>query len=93
VDDFPENMEQFVIALNTGMRSKEQFVRIDWSCVDLARKDLTIPKSKNGGGRHIYMTETVRAAFESLRQRYGADGVVPFASRDPCSWGRVKRDY
>lgn len=72
--EFPEHAESFVIALNTGMRSKEQFTRIDWSCVDLVRKDLRIPQSKNGKGRHIRLNDMARAAFESIRRkRFGDD--------------------
>jgi hypothetical protein len=37
--DFPEQLNEFIIALNTGMRRKEQYIRIDWSAVDLSRQD------------------------------------------------------
>jgi integrase len=67
--EFPEHMEAFELALNTGMRSKEQFIRIDWSCVDFARKDLWIPKSKNGKGRHIPLNNAAESALESIRQK------------------------
>ena len=51
--DWSEHMDEFEVALLTGMRCKEQFTRTDWSCVDLTRKNLRVPKSKNGLGRHI----------------------------------------
>jgi integrase len=89
--DFPENLEQFIIALNTGMRSKEQFVRVDWPCVDLVRKDLAIPKSKNGDGRHIRLTDAARTAFESLRQRCVGKGAVPIRVEGPVFVGKGQK--
>jgi integrase len=89
--DYPENLEQFIIALNTGMRSKEQFVRIDWPCVDLVRRDLTVPKSKNGEGRHIRLTDAARAAFESLRQRCIGKGAVPIRVEGPVFVGKGQK--
>jgi integrase len=67
--DYPEHLDELIISLNTGMRRSEQYIRIDWSCVDLTRKDLHIPQSKNGSGRHIPLNAEARAAFERLRQR------------------------
>jgi integrase len=74
--EFPEHMEAFDIALNTGLRSKEQFIRIDWSCVDLVRRNLGVPQSKNGKGRHIPLNGVALAAFESVhKKRVGKDAV------------------
>jgi integrase len=84
----PEHMEELVIALNTGMRRSEQYLRIDWSCVDLARKDLWIPQSKNGQGRHIPLNAEVRSAFERLRQRCFGQGPIPILPEGPIFVGR-----
>lgn len=74
--DFAEHEEEFDIALNTGMRSKEQYTRIDWSSVDLVRKDLAIPQSKNGKGRHIPLERhrrcRVRAPAYSQGRQWGS---------------------
>ena len=86
--EFSEHMEEFVIALNTGMRSKEQYVRIDWPCVDLARKDLHVPQSKNGKGRHIPLNDAARIAFESLHQQTVGEGAVPIRVEGPIFVGR-----
>jgi integrase len=45
---YAHHLRELDIALNTGMRRKEQYRRIDWGCVDLLRRDLYIPPSKNG---------------------------------------------
>ncbi len=86
--DYTEHLEEFIIALNTGMRRKEQYIRIDWSCVDLARKDLLVPKSKNGEARHVPMNAEVRGAFERLRQRRAGEGAVPIRVEGPIFMSR-----
>jgi integrase len=86
--DFPEHMEEFVIALQTGMRCKEQYSRIDWSCVDVVRKDIRVPQSKNGKGRHIPLNDAARVAFERLRQQKFGDGAVPIRAEGPIFTGR-----
>jgi integrase len=87
--DCPEHLNEFVIALNTGMRRKEQYIRVDWSCVDLTRKDLAVPQSKNGEGRHISLNADARAAFERLRTRKIGDGAVPIQMEGPIFVGRA----
>jgi integrase len=85
---YPEHMDELVIAVNTGMRRSEQYLRIDWSCVDLARKDLLIPQSKNGQGRHLPLNAEARSAFERLRQRLISDGPTPIVPEGPIFVGR-----
>src|SRR5207245_8359178 len=43
---YASHMPELDIALNSGMRRSEQYLRSDWNCVDLLRRDLYIPKSK-----------------------------------------------
>jgi site-specific recombinase XerD len=50
------------------MRPSEQYSLI-WSTVDLARKLVTIPKSKNGKTRHIPLNSVAVAAFQALQKR------------------------
>jgi integrase len=85
---WPEHMEEFVIAINTGMRRKEQYSRIDWSCVDLARKDLRVPQSKNGLGRHIPLNPEARAAFQRQLERQIGDGPIPITPNGPIFVGK-----
>jgi integrase len=86
--DYPEHLDELIIALNTGMRRSEQYVRIDWSCVDLSRKGLFIPKSKNGESRHLPLNADSRAAFERLRQRASSDGPIPIVPEGPIFLGK-----
>jgi hypothetical protein len=43
----PARMSALDVALNTGMRAGEQF-SLEWSQVDLERRIITLPKTKNG---------------------------------------------
>jgi len=62
------HMPEFEIALHTGMRPSEQYGLV-WGRVDLTRKLVTIPKSKNGKTRHIPLNSVAVAAFQTLQRR------------------------
>jgi integrase len=49
---FASHLPEFEIALNTGIRPSEQY-GLTWDRVDFLRKQITIPKSKNGKARYI----------------------------------------
>lgn len=51
-------------AINTGLRRGEQF-KLTWAMVDMDRRQLTIPRSKNGERRHVSLNDT---AMRILRQ-------------------------
>lgn len=86
--DCPEHVDKFEIALHTGMRRSEQYQRINWGCVDLSRKDLHIPTSKNGQGRHVPLNANARAAFERLSKVTIGEGPIPIAPEGPVFTGR-----
>jgi len=65
--NFPEHISEFDIALHTGMRPSEQY-NLTWNRVDLIRKVITTPKSKNGKTRHIPLNSVAVAAFKALRK-------------------------
>ena len=73
--DYPAHMPEFEIALHTGMRPSEQYGLI-WTRVDLVRKLITIPKSKNGNTRHIPLNSIAQAAFQELFARSSGQGRV-----------------
>jgi integrase len=72
---YPAHLPEFEIALHTGMRPSEQY-GLTWSRVDLTRKLITIPKSKNGKTRHIPLNSTALAAFKDLARRSLDGGPV-----------------
>lgn len=63
----PQFRPAFDFALNTGLRAGEQF-NLKWSDVDLDRKQLTIPLSKNGTSRHVSLNDEAMAALRSLKE-------------------------
>jgi integrase len=68
VKNYAVHMPEFEIALHTGMRPSEQY-GLAWDRVDLVRKIITIPRSKNGKTRHIRLNSVAVAAFKVVQQR------------------------
>jgi len=66
--NYAGHMPEFDIALHTGMRPSEQYGLV-WNRIDLTRKLITIPKSKNGMTRHIPLNSVALAAFQQLQKR------------------------
>ena len=54
------HMQEFDIALNTGMRKSEQYT-LEWPEVSLTRKRIRLDKTKNGSEREIPMNKTCLA--------------------------------
>jgi len=78
---WPEHLPELDIAVNTGMRRREQYRYVDWSCVNFRLRDLFVPKSKMGPSRHIPLNKAALAAFRKLHA--STKGVNPiFASRN-----------
>lgn len=71
----PIHMEEFDIALNTGMRKGEQY-SLEWPEVHFDRKRIKLDVTKNGSSREIPMNMTSYAAFKSLHKRRPHDGRV-----------------
>jgi integrase len=55
----------FVIAIETGMRRSEQHT-LNWDQVDLDRRQLFLPKTKNGAARAVILTVPALEAFQTL---------------------------
>jgi site-specific recombinase XerD len=61
--DFLHHEAELDLALNTGLRRSEQY-ELTWNCVDFQRRQLTVPRSKNGETRHVPLND---AAIGALR--------------------------
>ena len=55
LDLFPEHMPELTIAVGTGMRKSEQYGLI-WKRVDFKRREVHLPKTKNGEARDVPMS-------------------------------------
>jgi integrase len=72
---YPEHLPEFDIALHTGMRRSEQY-ECDWSWVDIDRRVLTVPRSKHGEKRRVYLNDTAVAALRLLWRFSEGQGKV-----------------
>jgi integrase len=73
------------LALNTGLRRGEQY-GLRWQEVSLARRTLTIPRSKNGHARHVALNRASLTALGSLKERTGSSELVCGGYVGPGRW-------
>ncbi|HVB35061.1 MAG TPA: site-specific integrase [Patescibacteria group bacterium] len=76
-----EHLPEFEIALNTGLRLSELYT-LTWDNVNLPRRILTVPRSKNGEIRHVPLNKPALEAFQLLRKQTGASGPIFLNWRD-----------
>jgi site-specific recombinase XerD len=74
-DGYPEHMPELELALNTGLRLSEMY-GLTWENVNISRRVLTIPRSKNGEMRHVPLNATAVAVLFELRRRGDGTGRV-----------------
>jgi site-specific recombinase XerD len=63
--DYPQHLPAFDVSVHTGMRAGEQFT-LTWPQINLERRTLTLPKTKNGDVRHIPLNQIAVSAFRQL---------------------------
>ena len=63
---FPEFLPHIELAIHTGMRMSEQY-GLRWSQVDFERRQLHLPKTKNGDPRTIPLNAIALGALKRLR--------------------------
>jgi integrase len=71
----PSHIEEFDIALHTGMRKSEQYT-LEWPQVSFRRKRIRLEETKNGSSREIPMNRTCLLAFDALNKRRPHDGRI-----------------
>jgi len=72
---YPEHMPELDLALHTGMRLGEMY-SLTWENVNMSRKVVTIPRSKNGEKRHVPLNTTALSALTEVRKRCDGTGPV-----------------
>jgi site-specific recombinase XerD len=70
----PEHVSELDLALNTGLRLGEMY-GLTWENVNVSRRVVTIPRSKNGETRHVPLNGAALAALSEPRNR--SDGTGP----------------
>ena len=87
---FPEHMPELTIAVGTGMRKSEQYGLIS-KRVDFKRKEVHLPKTKNGEARDVPMSAAVFAAFQRIKPLNAKPLDRVFAIVDPREWFEAAR--
>jgi site-specific recombinase XerD len=72
---FPVRLPELDVALHTGMRRSEQY-RLTWDCVDFERRVVTIPRSKHGETRYVFLNDAAIAALKIVWKFSSGDGRV-----------------
>jgi site-specific recombinase XerD len=70
-----EHLPEFEIALNTGLRLSELY-NLMWDNINLSRKLLTVPRSKNGEVRYVPLNKPAVKAFQTLRKERDCSGPI-----------------
>jgi integrase len=82
-----ERLPEFEIALHTGMRRSEQY-GLTWECVDFEKRILTIPRSKHGGARYVFVNDAALSALRVLwKFSNGTGRVFSNGYRSKTSYG------
>ncbi len=90
----PHHLPELDLAIHTGLRLSEQY-GLSWDCVNFDSRVLTIPRSKHGEHRYVFLNDAALAALESARRqsngakwvflnRYGERLVGPREWFDPA---------
>jgi integrase len=66
----PQYAPAFDLSVHTGTRAGEQF-SMQWSQVDWDRCLLLLPRTKNGGSRHVPLNAVALRALKQLKRRHG----------------------
>ncbi len=64
--DCPHYIPAVDFALNTGLRSGEQFA-LKWENVDLERRTVAVRRTKNGTDRHLPLSDEAHAALVQMK--------------------------
>ncbi|MGB7307905.1 MAG: site-specific integrase [Candidatus Acidiferrales bacterium] len=71
----PDHMPELELAINTGLRLSEMY-GLTWENVNLSRRVLTVPRSKNGEVRHVPINRAALCALRKLRKRGDGTNLV-----------------
>jgi len=74
-ENWPHYLPVFLISVHTGMRAGEQF-GLQWTSVSLARRIITLHKTKGGKTRHIPINAIALAAIKALHTNQHSHGPV-----------------
>jgi integrase len=82
---FPEHESELDLALQTGLRSGEQYAA-EWKNVDFEQRVLTIPLDKGGRTSHVPLNAAAVRALLDLSRQHGTTEFVCGGARSPRRW-------
>ena len=82
---FPERESELDLALQTGLRLREQYAA-KWKDVDFERRVLTVPQDKGGQTSHVPLSKAAVRALLDLHRLHGQGELVCGGRRSPRSW-------
>jgi integrase len=88
-EHWPHYLSAFLFSIHTGVRASEQW-GLKWSAVSLARKTITLHKTKPGKTRHVPLNAIALDALEELHKLNQQGYVFRNTEGDPV---RSARDW
>jgi integrase len=79
---FSEFLPHFLLSIHTGMRMGEQY-SLRWNQVSFERRQIHLPKTKNGHPRTLPLNTVALAALKQMREEGTPSGTAPVF---PSSW-------
>lgn len=80
----PRFHAHLLLSIHTGIRMSEQY-SLGWAQVDMERRHLFLPKTKNGDSRDVPLNGTALVALRGLRAEAQGELVFPHAE-SPRGW-------
>jgi len=85
----PRFHSHLLLSVHTGIRMSEQY-SLNWSQIDFERRQIYLPRTKNGDPRDVPLNGTALSALERLRKESDGNLVFPNAeSPGAGSWRRL----
>ena len=72
----PRFHSHLLLSVHTGIRMSEQY-SLKWSQIDFERRQMYLPRTKNGDPRDVPLNGTALSALEQLRKESGGSVVFP----------------
>jgi integrase len=80
----PRFHSHLLLSVHTGIRMSEQY-SLKWSQIDFERRQIYLPRTKNGDPRDVPLNGTAISALERLRKESDGSQVFPNAE-SPRGW-------
>lgn len=91
-ENWPHYLPAFLVSIHTGLRASEQW-GLEWPAVSLARKSITLHRTKPGKTRHVPLNAVALAALQELSRKSGKHSSGPVFLNTEGDRLRTARDW